>query len=171
MTTFHLFTIIISTLIFIGLFAYSAYVFYSGKNTMFPPDMAPCPDNWKMDNDGKCKIPAPGQNTNVGYLAQTGVPVYVYKNIGETARYSYLKSYYDAIDDTHYKGEIDPNLSLGYYTKDIPYGYDVDYPEKGAIDFTHPGWASLGDPYCAIKKWAKIQNIQWDGMASYNNGC
>ena len=43
--------------------------------------------------------------------------------------------------------------------------------ESGSIDFTDSGWATYGDPYCTIKKWAKTQNIQWDGMASYDNGC
>jgi hypothetical protein len=171
MKLFQLFTFIIATVVFIGLFIYCAVTFYSGKQTLFPPDMAPCPDNWKMNSDGTCKIPSPGMNTNLGYLAQTGRPIYVYNNIKTGPKYSYLASYYDIATDNTYQGQHNPKLPLGYYTQDIPNGYDVKNPQKGSIDFTDQGWASYGDPYCAIKSWAKTQNIQWDGMLSYNNSC
>jgi hypothetical protein len=171
MNKFHLFTLIISSIVFLGLFIYSAIIFYTSKKRLFPPDMAPCPDNWKMNADGTCKIPALGKTANLGYLAETGVPIYVYKNIGDTPTYSFLNTYFDPIDDTKYDGEIDPKIPLGYYTKDIPHGYSASHPESGSIDFTDSGWATYGDPYCTIKKWAKTQNIQWDGMASYDNGC
>lgn len=171
MNTFNFLTLFISTLIFIGLFAYSAYIFYSGRRTLFPHDMAPCPDNWKMNSDGTCKIPAPSSHANLGYLEKTGQKIYVYENIEDESNYSYLPEYYDTASYTTYKGKVDPNLPLGYYTNDIPAGYDIGNPQKGVVDFHDPGWASHGDPYCAIKKWAQTQNIQWDGMLSYNNGC
>jgi len=171
MNKFNLFTLIISSTIFIVLFTYSAVIFYTSKKDLFPPDMAPCPDNWRINPNGTCKIPPPNKNANLGYLAEIGVPIYMYKNIGKTPKYSYLDNYYDPIVNKNYDGKIDPKISLGYYTKDIPYGYNTETPEIGEIDFTHSGWASYGDPYCAIKKWSKIQNIQWDGMSSYDNGC
>lgn len=171
MKKFYLFTIVISVIVLFVLFVYSAIVFYNGKKTLFPPDISPCPDNWKLDDNGKCKIPSPKLNSNLGYLEKTGVPIYIYKNINDKSKYSFLSSYYDIETDETYDGEVDPNLPLGYYSKDIPYGYDNESPEKGHIDFTDPGWGSYGDPYCEIKKWAKIQNIQWDGLLSYNNKC
>ena len=171
MKNFQLFTIVIAVLVFIGLFIYCAIGFYTGKQTIFPPDMAPCPDNWKMNPDGTCKIPAPGMNSNLGYLAQTGRPIYVYNNLEGGPKYMYLEMYFDTATDTAYQGIRNTKLPLGYYTKDIPNGYDVENPQKGSIDFTDSGWATYGDPYCAIKAWAKTQNIQWDGMASYNNNC
>lgn len=171
MNVFHLFTLSISILVFIGLFTYSAMTFYSGKNTLFPPDMAPCPDGWKYQSDGTCKIPAPGKNSNLGYLEETGVPIYVYQNISDEPNYSYLSTYYDPTNYMTYKGQKNVHLPLGYFSGDIPYGYDTNHPEKGTINFSDPGWSSYGDPYCAIRNWAKTQNIQWDGMISYNNGC
>lgn len=171
MEIFHLFTISIATLVFIGLFIYSAVVFYSGKRKLFPPDMAPCPDGWELNEDGTCKIPTPGPKSNLGNLANTGHPIYVYDNIKNQANYSYLPTYYDIDAGRTYTGRIRPDLPLGYYTKDIPFGYDNDNPELGSVNFADPGWASYGDPYCAMKKWAKTQNIQWDGLLSYNNSC
>ena len=49
---------------------------------------------------------------------------------------------------------------------DIPYGYSIRHP--GAIDFRDRGWASHGDPYCAIQSWTKQNGIAWDGMLAYN---
>ena len=171
MDIFHIFTILIAILVFLGLFIYSAVIFYTGKNRLFPPDMAPCPDGWKLNPDGTCKIPVPGPKSNLGNLANTGHKIYIYDNIHDITNYSYLPKYYDIISDTTYNGRVDPTLPLGYYTTDIPYGYDNENPQLGSVDFAHPGWASYGDPYCEMKKWAKTQNIQWDGLASYNNSC
>lgn len=171
MNKFYLFTFIISSLVFFGLFIYSAIIFYTNRKKFFPPDIASCPDYWKVNADGTCQIPPPGKYANLGHLAETGIPIYVYKNIGDTPRYSYISSYYDPITNTTYDGEIDPKIPLGYYSKDIPYGYSIETPEKGTIDFTDSGWSRLGDPYCSVKKWAKVQNIQWDGISTYNNGC
>lgn len=171
MESFHIITILIAFLVFLGLFIYSAIIFYSGKSKLFPPDMAPCPDGWKLNSDGTCKIPAPGPTANLGNLANTGNQIYVYDNTKGKSKYSFLPKYYDIVTDETYNGRIDPRLPLGYYKTDIPHGYDIENPELGSVDFADPGWASYGDPYCAMKKWAKTQNIQWDGLLSYNNSC
>jgi len=171
MELFHILTIIIALLVFIGLFIYSAVIYYSGRKHLFPPDMAPCPDNWEMNRDGTCKIPAPGLNSNLGYLENTGKPIYIYNNIKDRSNFSYLSDYYDTVEYEVETGKIDAKLPMGYYTTDIPFGYDIENPQKGSINFNDPGWSTYGDPYCEIKKWAKTQNIQWDGMASYNNHC
>jgi hypothetical protein len=169
MESFQIITIAIASLVFLGLFLYSAIIFYSGRKTLFPPDMAPCPDGWSLNPDGTCKIPAPSPTANLGHLATTGHKIYLYDNIPDG--YSYLPTYYDIVTDETYTGKTDDKLPLGYYTADIPYGYDIDNPQKGVVDFADPGWSSYGDPYCAMKKWAKTQNIQWDGLLSYNNLC
>jgi hypothetical protein len=63
-----------------------------------------------------------------------------------------------------------PNTNTKVYRYDvkntIPYGYSIRNP--GNIDFNHPGWASYGDPYCAIQAWTKENGIAWDGMLAYN---
>jgi hypothetical protein len=171
MNTFHFLTFFVSILILLGLFVYSAIVFYSGRNTLFPHDMSPCPDNWKMNPDGTCQIPMPGPRSNLGRLGQTGQQIYIYDNDDSDATYSYLPKYYDTASFTTYQGKPATNLPRGYYKADIPAGYDVENPQKGSVNFHDPEWASHGDPYCAIKKWAQTQNIQWDGILSYNNGC
>jgi hypothetical protein len=51
-------------------------------------------------------------------------------------------------------------------SNNIPYGYSIRDP--GSIDFRDKGWATYGDPYCAIKSWTKENNIVWDGMLAYN---
>ena len=171
MNSFHIITILIASLVFLGLFIYSAIIFYSGKSRLFPPDMTPCPDGWKLNPDGTCQIPAPGPTANLGNLANTGRKIYIYDNIQGKSNYSYLPKYYDIATDETYIGRIDPRLPLGYYNTDIPNGYDIENPHLGKVNFADFGWSSYGDPYCAIKKWTKSQNIQWDGLSSYNNSC
>ena len=167
MTLFHILTMIISVSVFIGLFIYT-YVTFNNKDKSFPSDITDCPDYWKVNADGTCQIPRPGE-VNLGNLDSRGKQIYTYKGVEKgSKKYSYLPSYFDAIYPKLETGKIEPRLPLGYYQSDIPYGYDSDHPEMGKIDFNSDGWASFGDPYCEIKKWASIQNVQWDGIASYN---
>jgi hypothetical protein len=102
MESFHIITILIAFLVFLGLFIYSAIIFYSGKSKLFPPDMAPCPDGWKLNSDGTCKIPAPGPTANLGNLANTGNQIYVYDNTKGKSKYSFLPKYYDIVTDETY---------------------------------------------------------------------
>lgn len=166
MRLFHILTFIISISIFIGLFIYT-FIEFNKKNMLYPPDMANCPDYWKVNPTGSCQIPKKGE-LNLGNLESKGRQIYTYENIMNIPNYSYLPSYYDSTNDEVYYGNIESNLPLGYYNSDIPYGYDDSKPQSGYVDFEDSGWASYGDPYCEIKKWAKINNIQWDGMANYN---
>jgi len=104
----------------------------------------------------------------IGNLKNKGHTIYTYANIDGIPNYSLLAQYYDPNDNQLYDGIEDPKLGLGYYNADIPYGYDEDNPQINEIDFTDKGWASYGDPYCEIKRWANINNIQWDGLLNYN---
>jgi hypothetical protein len=64
-------------------------------------------------------------------------------------------------------GRASENAVYRYDIKNsIPYGYSIRNP--GAIDFRDKGWASYGDPYCAIQAWTKQNGIAWDGMLAYN---
>jgi len=64
-------------------------------------------------------------------------------------------------------GSISSNKIYRYdICNNIPYGYTIRNP--GVIDFKDKGWATYGDPYCAIQSWAKQNNIAWDGMMAYN---
>lgn len=167
MQFFHKLVISISILVFLGLLLYSGYVFYSNKSTLYPPDIPTCPDYWTVTQDGKCVIPKP-HDINLGNLKNKGHPIYIYKNIENIPQYSLLETYYDPNSNDLYEGELAEKLGPGYYNADIPYGYDENNPQISQIDFTDKGWASYGDPYCEIKKWANINNIQWDGMSNYN---
>lgn len=179
MRLFHILTIIISLSVFIGLFIYT-FITFNKKNTSFSPDLTDCPDYWKVNEDGTCQIPKPGE-MNLGNLdavmdekgttlsSSRGRQIYKYKKFTDkSTTYSYLPSYYDPINPELLYGKPAKDLPLGYYQSDIPYGYDSDTPQRGVIDFNDGGWASFGDPYCEIKNWASMHNIQWDGIANYN---
>lgn len=166
MERFHILVISISITIFIGLFIYTAYVFYGNKSTLFPPDLTNCPDNWILQKDGRCKIPQKGQK-NLGKLEGKGRPIYSY-DIKKNKSYSFLPEYNDTPNGKTQFGKPETSLAQGYYNFDIPYGYDEENPQIDSIDFTDSGWATYGDPYCEIRKWARQNNIQWDGMMAYN---
>ena len=51
MRLFHILTIIISLIVFFGLFIYTFVTFHE-KNKSFPPDLTDCPDYWKADGSG-----------------------------------------------------------------------------------------------------------------------
>ena len=163
MELFKIFVLIISISIFIGLFIYTAVTFYNNKPTLFPPDLTACPDYWQLRPDGTCQLPKSG-DPNLGALQNKGHIIYEYNINGKTF-YSALPKFYDI--KGVYKGSDKKQLT-GYYNTDIPYGYDDNVPQNNWVDFTDSGWASFGDPYCEIQKWANVNNIQWDGMASYN---
>ena len=124
----------------------------------------------------------------MGGLKEKGLPIYKYSNIdGSYNNLSFLPSYYDFNNsNTESKSDLplsaaingNPLPNLRYYlSDDIPNGYGNAYnnynlnnfEKNNYIDFQDSGWASQGDPYCQIKNWAKINNIQWDGMSNYNN--
>jgi hypothetical protein len=178
MKLFHILTIIISISVFFGLFIYT-FIMFNTKNKTFPPDITDCPDYWKVNDDGTCQIPKPGElnlgnldavkDSNGNIVSSTrGRQIYMYKSSKNGTTYSYLPSYYDPISVNLLNGKPAKNLPLGYYESDIPYGYDSSAPQRGVIDFNDIGWASFGDPYCEIKRWATAHNIQWDGIANYN---
>jgi hypothetical protein len=195
MQLFQIFVILISISIFIGLFIYTATIYYRGsKSKQYPPDLSSCPDYWKImkreiDGDVRhvCQIPSINE-LNLGGLKEKGLPLYKYSNIDGNIHnnISFLPSYYDFhnnntdsnSDLSSYipEGYSLPNLRY-YSTDDIPNGYGNAYnnynlnkfEQNNYIDFQDSGWASHGDPYCQIKNWAKINNIQWDGISNYNN--
>ena len=161
---FRILVLIISVSVFIGLFIFTAMTFYNNNtNTSYPPDLTSCPDYWQLRPDGTCKLPKLNE-PNLGALKNKGHPIYEYR-INEKTLYSSLPKFYDS--KNIYKGSDKKKLT-GYYNSDIPYGYDENTPQKDWINFNDHGWASFGDPYCTIQKWANVNNIQWDGMASYN---
>jgi len=190
MQLFQIFVILISISIFIGLFIYTATIYYRGsKSKQYPPDLSSCPDYWKImkreiDGDVRhvCQIPSINE-LNLGGLKEKGLPLYKYSNIDGNIHnnISFLPSYYDFndfddIDSQIQKGYSFPNLRY-YSIDDIPNGYGNAYnnynlknfEQNNYIDFQDSGWASQGDPYCQIKNWVKINNIQWDGISNYNN--
>lgn len=189
MQLFQILVLIVSISIFIGLFIYTAAVFYSSdKSTIYPPDLTSCPDNWKIivrtingDKRHVCQIPPP-DDINLGALKTKGLAIYNYIGIDSSGNnLSYLPNYggfYDDKGNRIYQDESGvpiPNFKY-YSTDDIPEGYGNKYNKykmseielNNYIDFQAHGWGSQGDPFCRIKNWAKINNIQWDGMSNYN---
>jgi len=144
---------------------YTGNIFNQNKNTLYPRDMTSCPDNWQVRPDGTCQIPERG-SINMGKLNEKGRIMYEYM-IDDNMQYSYLSKFFDS-NDNKYVGSSKKKI-IGYYNTDIPNGYDEKNPQNSWINFNDGGWASHGDPYCAIQKWANINNIQWDGIANYNN--
>jgi len=57
---------------------------------------------------------------------------------------------------------------VGYYTQDIPAGYDEKNPQNNWIDFNDNGWARNGTRMCEIGRWARMHNIVWDGVSNAN---
>jgi hypothetical protein len=156
MNTFHITTIIIASIVFSGLFIYIA-VQYFKKDTKYPPIIPNCPDLWKSDENENCIIP---QSGNIGTLS--GRSLYKYNNFSKSELskgYSFLPEF-----STPYKG--DNTYTKGYYSYDIPYGFDPKNPT--VINFNDPAWGSNGDPTCEMKKWANQNKIQWDGISAYS---
>ena len=63
MRLFHILTLIVSIVVFLGLFIYTYVVYTEDKNNTYPPDIANCPDFWEVNEDGTCNIPKDGKNT------------------------------------------------------------------------------------------------------------
>lgn len=203
MKLFHILTIIISIVVFLGLFIYTCVIYYSDTPTIFPKDMTACPDFWTVNPDGTCQIPLPidgASSLNIGKLSDsqnTMYPVYTYTRLTidpsgieldallDVSNVSFLPSYNDpgnflqrTQDGTNFPVSIIRGNSIisgnasasSVYRYDvsnnIPYGYTME--NTGAIDFKDKGWASYGDPYCAIQSWSKQNDIAWDGMMAYN---
>ena len=158
MDLFYKLVLIISILVFLGLFTYTAIIFYLTRDTVYPPDIMTCPDYWKVTPEGRCKIPAVNE-LNLGNLAAKGQPIYVYDNITGVPKYSLLSEYYDPHMNQLYKGRLDETLAPGFYNADIPYGYNQETPQIDSIDFGDPGWASYGDPQKEIQRWKAVNNI------------
>jgi hypothetical protein len=204
MNIFNILTIIISVIVFLGLFIYTFIIYYSNNPTIFPKDMTACPDFWTVNPDGTCQIPtpAPGEPAiNIGKLTKSQniqFPIYTYpivnyydvsgarldtlldiSNISFLAAYDDPGSVYQSTPNgtnmpesrirngSLQTGKPSENTVYRYDIKNsIPYGYSIRNP--GAIDFRDKGWASYGDPYCAIQAWTKQNGIAWDGMLAYN---
>ena len=135
-------------------------------NTMYPPVSTDCPDYWTVNADGTCNIPTNGKN--LGTL--NGQEIYKY-TLGGKERYSYLSEYDPGSSTGTIKGTLytnEQNKVLGYYKSEIPSGYNESTPQMNWVDFNDPGWSVNGTSECAISKWAKINNIAWDGLTNYN---
>ena len=168
MDIFHILTLTIAIIIFSILFIYTA-VQMSKQKTLYAPIISNCPDLWVPDSSGNCIIPQDSKS-NIGTL--TSKPLYLYNgkenenndftSSSMTYGYSFLPQIH--LNGITYKGtDINQN---GYFSYDIPYGFDQAYPTK--INFNDPMWGSKGDPNCAIKLWAAQNNITWDGISNYS---
>ena len=101
--------------------------------------------------------------SNISYLAEYDDPGTVYQSTpkGTNMPQGYIR--YNSLQ----AGRSSENTVYRYdVSNNIPYGYSIRNP--GAIDFHDKGWASYGDPYCAIQKWTKQNEIAWDGILTYN---
>ena len=74
MNIFNILTIIISVIVFLGLFIYTFIIYYNNNTTIFPKDMTSCPDFWTVNPNGTCKIPTTIDGeppVNIGKLANS----------------------------------------------------------------------------------------------------
>jgi hypothetical protein len=153
MKLFHILTIIISIVVFLGLFIYTCVIYYSDTPTIFPKDMTACPDFWTVNPDGTCQIPLPIEGVsslNIGKLSDsqhTQYPMYTYaqqdtidisgKNLDallEVSNISFLPSYNDPgnfLQRTRYGTNFPignvrgPSVKSGEVSKEMVYRYDV----------------------------------------------
>jgi hypothetical protein len=200
MNIFNILTIIISIIVFLGLFVYTFIIYYNNNSTIFPKDMTSCPDFWTVNPNGTCKIPTTIDGeppVNIGKLANSqkmSYTVYSYPTVSPSDKTGKKLdilldisniSYFSEYDDpgTVFKstpsgtnmpvskirdGSVKPGrpYATNVYRYKIPYGYNIRNPDT--VDFRDKGWASYGDPYCAIKQWSKENESAWDGISSYN---
>lgn len=164
MTIFHILTLSIAILIFSILLIYTG-VEMSKQKSIYPPIIPNCPDLWTLDNSGNCIIPQ-DPKSNIGTL--TSKPLYLYNNsnanfTSSTMTYGYSFLPQLKVGDNTYSGNI---TGKGYFSNDIPYGFDPANPTK--INFNDPKWGSQGDPNCAMQLWAKQNGITWDGINAYS---
>lgn len=102
--------------------------------------------------------------SNISYLKDYNDP--------GTKLYTRRNGKYNIPTDYRREGNVKigttPTKSVYRYdiSNNIPYGYSIRNP--GSINFRDKGWATYGDPYCAIQSWTKENNIVWDGMLAYN---
>ena len=186
MKVFHMLTIMIAILFFIGLFSYTAIIQYLDSAPVeFPGDMTSCPDYWEIDEDGHCIIPTnPGEVSynNRGHLEFSQNKSYslynYYQGLGRvsTLGSNYLEKYNDdtvpglgtRVGEKSGREVYRYNIGLN---NDIPAGYDSQNQE--VINFKDPQWAmktvnkGFGDPYCGIGEWVKQNGIQWDSINAY----
>jgi len=104
--------------------------------------------------------------SNISYLSSYDDPGTSY-SLNNTGKGNMPESY---IREGGLQKSNDTPVKTQVYRYDIknniPYGYSIREPD--AIDFNDSGWASYGDPYCAIQSWVKQNGIAWDGMLAYN---
>lgn len=165
MNKFHILTIVIASIILIILLIYAA-IQSARQQTLYPPIIPNCPDLWTVDNSGNCIIPSDSKS-NIGTLS--GKPLYKYDttfvNSTMTNGYSFLPQI--TFNGTTYEGT--PTGKDGYFSYDIPYGFDPANPR--VINFNDPTWGSQGDPNCAIQLWSKQKNITWNGLTNTKMNC
>jgi len=164
MTIFHILTLVIAILIFSILLIYTG-VQMSKQKTLYAPIIPNCPDLWSLDESGNCIIPQ-DPKSNIGTL--TNKPLYLYDKSDANFTKSTMTYGYSFLPQINVDGKLytGSQKGTGYFSNDIPYGFDPANPTK--INFNDPGWGSQGDPNCAMQIWAKQNGITWDGINAYS---
>lgn len=186
MRSFH--KIVIGIAVLVAIIIYIVMISdYSVRDKTHPPVLTDCPDGWKAKDYGVCYLPNPtvskitdetdptkqtlkidNATNNLGNLV--GHPIYKY-SVGEKMEYSMIEKYYSLPEFRNVDGitfTSPSNPVVGYYTNDIPAGYNEKAPQNNWIDFNDNGWARNGTRMCEIGRWARMHNIMWDGVSNAN---
>jgi hypothetical protein len=172
MELFHILTIIIAVVVFLGLFIYTSIIYYNDLSTIYPKDMTACPDFWTVNPDGTCQIPtpAPGESSvNIGKLAdsqQTRFPTYTYNTVPldpsgikldsllDVSNISFLPSYNDpgnflrrTKNGTNFPASIirNPSKQSGKPSEQEVYRYDISNNIPYGYSIQNPGAIDFKD--------------------------
>lgn len=156
---------VIGTALLVAMITYIVMIANTDKTaSTHPPIATDCPDYWRVKAPGVCYIPEKG-GRNLGNLV--GHDVYKYANGSGEPKYTMLSQYYSTTNEKTYTGTlhtVNGKPVQGYFTSDIPSGYDTQSPQKNWIDFNDAGWSQNGGAMCEHRRWARIHNIAWDGL-------
>ena len=175
MNLFHILSIIISVVVFLGLFIYTMVIYYNDVPKIFPKDMTSCPDFWTVNPNGTCQIPTPGPNNepavNIGLLEKSQTDnkytIYTYTKISDidpsgiyldktldVSNISYLSSYNDPGNflqrtkrGTNFPPSItrNPSTQTGFDSKKTVYRYDVSSNIPYGYSIHSPGDIDFND--------------------------
>lgn len=143
MDLFYTIVIIVAIIFFvIILFMVGIAITTPANNINFPPTQNTCPDYWTANPKCTTKDCCPSKSNACCSINST--------NIGNA---------------TH-------NADLTYTFSSFLQPNGTNYSGNTVIDFGDSKWQTNYSltTKCALKKWANLNNIEWDGVSNFN-GC
>jgi len=129
----------------------SSSVLEAGK--AFPPLAEPCPNQWKVNTDGKCSLALPAASTTLP-------PNYARLNLGDYVQITDqgTKSAVD-YDKLSNAGAIAPTFTVVKATAS----------DAGSVTFDpkDPAFSKDMPLMGGQRRWARAANIEWEGVSNY----